>query len=245
MNLPATPSVTFSLDRLIHVSEGESVHPHASLAYKIVVGLDAPISLEFAGQRQYVQAVLIPPGVEHGIRALGLSVGAFLRAGLATTPFAMRLQEPRILEARDASWLRDLAAERLLAADFSSHASFVDTAFRQLHGDGAAERLDRRVANALESLRATPDLPLARLSGRAGLSGERLRHLVAEQTGYALRSHRLWARTLRGVQGLLAGQSAAAAAASAGFSDQAHFSRSFRRAFGRSPSSVRGQVLLG
>jgi len=72
-----------------------------------------------------------------------------------------------------------------------------------------------------------------------GLSASRLRHLFVEQTGLPFKTYLLWLRLTRAVEVVASGASLTEAAHEAGFSDSAHFSRTFRRMFGVPPAALR------
>lgn len=98
--------------------------------------------------------------------------------------------------------------------------------------------LDPRISRAIagfaeDALEVTPAAEAAR---RIGLSSSRFQHLFAEEIGVPFRRFRIWQR-LRGAIGeVVAGNTFTAAAHAAGFSDQAHFAREFRRTFGATAS---------
>ena len=64
------------------------------------------------------------------------------------------------------------------------------------------------------------------------LSPTRFSHWFREQTGVPLRSYKKWLKLRDGIDLVFAGQSLIDASLAAGFTDQAHFSRSFSQAFG-------------
>jgi AraC-like DNA-binding protein len=70
------------------------------------------------------------------------------------------------------------------------------------------------------------------------LSTSRFSHLFKEQVGLPLRRYILWCRIRKALEALLNGQNFTKSAHAAGFSDSAHFSRTFSEMFGVSPSSV-------
>jgi AraC-like DNA-binding protein len=76
------------------------------------------------------------------------------------------------------------------------------------------------------------------LASAAGLSASRFSHWFREQTGMPVRSYRKWLRLVRGIEQVLAGDRLTDAAHDAGFSDQAHFTRTFVEMFGISPSNA-------
>jgi AraC family transcriptional regulator len=100
-----------------------------------------------------------------------------------------------------------------------------------------APRRDARVLAVVESLRGSPDTPLAALAREVGLSPDRLRHLFREQAGIPLRRYRRWARLLSAIEALRDTGTVTAAASASGFADSAHLSRTFRESFTFSPST--------
>jgi AraC-like DNA-binding protein len=94
---------------------------------------------------------------------------------------------------------------------------------------------DRRIARVLEWLgrEATESgVTATEAAGVACLSESRFSHLFVREVGLPFRTFLLWRRLMRAVEGMAAGRSLTAAAHEAGFSDSAHFSRTFRRMFG-------------
>ncbi len=103
---------------------------------------------------------------------------------------------------------------------------------------GAAPLLDARVAHAARAtVRPGPGASLDAIAAEVGLSPSRLRALVRESVGIPLARLRQWGR-LRGAIAELPGASVAAAAATAGFADQAHLTRTSRTLLGRTPASL-------
>jgi AraC-like DNA-binding protein len=108
------------------------------------------------------------------------------------------------------------------------------------------EPLDMRVVQALHQLREEPAArrSLRDLAKSVGLSPSRLRHLFAEELGMSYRGYVRWLRIYQALLALGEGDSPTGAAHRAGFSDAAHFARSFRRVFGLAPSQISGAVSL-
>jgi AraC-like DNA-binding protein len=109
-----------------------------------------------------------------------------------------------------------------------------------------SEDLDTRVAHAVKILREHPVTrrSLGELAKAVGLSQSRMRHLFSEELGMSFRGYVLWLRIYDALSALGNGASLTDAALSAGFSDAAHFSRTFRRVFGLAPSQLSGAVSL-
>jgi AraC-like DNA-binding protein len=98
------------------------------------------------------------------------------------------------------------------------------------------------VSLALKHLRETlgisDDFSLKALAGISGLSQSRFMHVFTESTGVPLRPYVLWLRLQRACCDLMAGASVTVAAHSAGFSDAAHLTRTFRRMLGMTPTDL-------
>lgn len=113
---------------------------------------------------------------------------------------------------------------------------------------GARPALDRRIARVLELLGGHPETPapLAATAARVGLSPGRLTHLFHEEMGVSLKRYRLWRRLRRAFERMAAAPSMTAVAHEIGFADAAHFSRTFRRMMGVSPSQLaRHSTIIG
>lgn len=92
------------------------------------------------------------------------------------------------------------------------------------------------VAHIQETL---PGLPrLAGAAAAAGLSASRLSHVFSAQAGLPFRRFVLWSRLYRVVAEIADGSSLSDAAATAGFSDAAHLSRTFKAHIGLPPSAL-------
>ena len=65
------------------------------------------------------------------------------------------------------------------------------------------------------------------ITGSGCLKASRLRHMFVEQTGLAWKTYLLWLRLIRALEVYSSGSSLTKAVHTAGFSDSAHFSRTF------------------
>lgn len=110
----------------------------------------------------------------------------------------------------------------------------------RLAGLAQAAPPDPRVRKIMSYAAARLDnaITLGAAAKTAGLSPSRARHLFVEQTGLPFRKYLLWLRITRAVALFAGGASLTQAAHEAGFSDSAHFSRTFRRMFGISAAML-------
>lgn len=109
---------------------------------------------------------------------------------------------------------------------------------RALSLDEPVAPVELRVSRVLACLEAKLDSTRGELSAAVGLSESRLRHLVREELGVPLVRLRWWFQMKRAAAVLCAGGDLSRAAHHAGFSDSAHFTRTFRRMFGFAPSQL-------
>jgi AraC family transcriptional regulator len=93
--------------------------------------------------------------------------------------------------------------------------------------------IDPRIGRVLDWLsEAEGEVTVGRAAAIACLSESRFSHLFVEETGLPFRTYVLWRRLMRAVERKASGQTLTEAAHHAGFSDSAHFSRTFHRMFG-------------
>ena len=106
--------------------------------------------------------------------------------------------------------------------------------------------LDSRIAQAVRLLRENRDArrSLLDLAREVGLSPRRFRHLFRREIGMSAQSYVVWLRINEACADLARGASLSDAAYEAGFSDAAHFTRTFRRTFGLAPSQVANRLVL-
>lgn len=102
-----------------------------------------------------------------------------------------------------------------------------------------AGAVDRRVLSAIAFLdRVSSRNPSARAAAHAGLSPAQLRALCRAQFGIPFAKLVLWHKVRGAFQAMAAGSNLAAAAAAAGFADQAHLSRTMTEVIGLTPGQA-------
>ncbi|MBP2402624.1 Arabinose operon regulatory protein [Streptomyces netropsis] len=210
------------------------VAPHRLPAWKAVLPIGGHAELHRPG-RPVVTApgLIVPPQLVHSCAATSPYAALFIDAWLLPSrPEPVRLDAGvvrRLLAALGTTGSDGPGTDADLAAGY--------TELRALAGDPVP--LDPRVAHAIHLCTSRdPDLPIASLADEVGLSAPRLRALVRRDVGIALVRLRQWGRLSTAVAGLPE-STAALAAATAGFADQAHFTRTARDFTGRTPASLR------
>jgi AraC-like DNA-binding protein len=235
------PRLVIHRHAVVHWGHDERITEHASPAWKVLIGVDADVDVASAQGHARARCILVAPHVRHSVRSPGWTATFLSEPGTRGVP--LRANGPRIrpIDGRLGERLSSAAHAQTesLSHDALAHAEV----FREL-GLMGPTRFDRRVGHVLSAVAAAPDVDLGPLLARHRISASRLRHIVAEQTGLALRTHRLWRRTMMAVEAIVSGAGIGAAAATAGFADHAHFTRAFVRFVGRVPSSMHGRTAV-
>ncbi|WP_433346366.1 helix-turn-helix domain-containing protein [Microtetraspora malaysiensis] len=204
---------------------------HRLPAWKVVLPIGGHAELLRPGQPMVTAAgLIVPPQLAHACATTSPYIALFVDSWLLPpTPGPIRL---------DAAEVRRLVAA-LGAADEGGPGTAADLAAGYLELRSLTQApppLDPRVAHAVRlSGRPGPDITF--IAAEVGLSAPRLRALVRQSVGIPLTRLRQWAR-LRAAIAELPGSTAAMAAATAGFADQAHLARTARGLVGRTPASL-------
>ncbi len=208
---------------------------HGQPAWKLAVAVDGELLLRVPGAAAPPAAgVLVPPDVPHALAA----TGAY--RCLLVEPWADpqgAVGGPVLLDRRLAGRLAtELSVEPSADGDLPALAGHVAGLLRAELALPGGPPVSARVREA--AAQAGTAESLAELAARVGLSGTRLRELVRAELGVRLTRLRLWHRL--GSSATAAGGGLAQRAADAGFSDQAHLSRTARRLVGRTAAELVG-----
>jgi AraC-like DNA-binding protein len=221
--------------------------PHAHHAVQVTLALDGDFEFESGAHSVSGDVVAVAPDALHAFNARGLFAHVYIepecRAGRAAANALFAGQEP-LARVTDIA-LGDLATQ--LAAAFNrqqrddQELTYLGrSAIERIAGANSAAEPDVRVSKILEWVQTRLDYPvsLADAAHLAGLSKARVRHLFVEQTGLPFKTYLLWLRLTKGLEAFAGGASLTDAALAAGFSDSAHFSRTFRRMFGTAAAAL-------
>ena len=219
-----------------------NVELHAHHAVQITLCLDGAFELKAGAARLSGPAAIVAADIPHEFWGHG------------TVAFLFVEPESALGRSIAGQWLGD----RPLTNIESPSASECIAALRDasLHDDG----LERTVRDFLTALTGTeaPQPPHARVAAmidfaahnldgpvsidsaasHVALSPSRASHLFVDHSGLPFKSYVLWLRLRKAVEAYSGGANLTDAAHASGFSDSAHLSRTFKRMFGITASSL-------
>lgn len=124
----------------------------------------------------------------------------------------------------------------------------VDSAYQRVdelltNNAPSEHKVDGRIVKALSLIQrdVQDNLPTESFARDIGISYPRLVQLFREQVGAPIRRYRLWHRLFVATREIARTQNLSAGAHAAGFSDTAHFNRTFRRMLGMTPTDLLSQ----
>ncbi len=211
--------------------------PHKHHAAQLCLGLDGPLEILVDDRWHQSRFALIPANVPHQLASCNVNVVVALIDGSGPQGRLIAKNGPYFAGA-------GVAGFKALPHSIETARVFVDDIFSRLLSDltlpEKPEVRDLRVIQSLEFIDQEIERPIAasELAARAGLSEGRFLHLFSQTTGLPMRRYMLWRRIIRTVDAINSGADLTTAAHLAGFSDSAHFSRTFRQTFGLSPSTI-------
>lgn len=229
------------------------MHRHRTL--EIALSLDTPFAFRTDTiPWRVAHSVAIAPGALHefrddgGMRASVLLVAEkrwnpLRKEGLFAKGHAASLDEFDLTEFRD--FFRGLFAHETDCSEVFEKCERLVETIAGIRGYRGA--VDERLLETLELIEQNLSgrIHSRELARNAYLSEGRYLHLFAEQLGISFRQYVMHQRLLRATRSMLTGASATRAAIDAGFSDSAHFTRTFIQLAGMRPSqlkSFRGRV---
>ncbi len=210
-----------------YISDNQT-HRHNAAQLCIAEG---DLTLKTAYKERKATSALIPPKLEHCL--IGGNVKQMI-----------------ILIDGDLCWSEKISRDKISYDLLPKTPAFQDWTFDEIKvlvneilsslGLNSSKEKDQRIIEAIALIKETggQKIKAAQLAKRVGLSESRFLHLFSENLGLTLRSYVKWQRFIFTIKQIQAGKDLTSAAQSAGFSDSAHFSRSFKENFGFKPSSV-------
>jgi len=231
-----------------------NISEHQHPIYQLVVGVNKPFQMKDAqGEWLDIKAVLIPPNVTHECNAEGelifsISVDSETLIAENFSLPELHLGEPYLLSDElllklDCQKVRKLIESECFD-DLKLHVlSFLKCEFQ---GNNAQPLIDDRIVKVKDYIQSNIN---SRLSSKelmkvANLSESRLLHLFKAQIGIPVRNYILWHRTRIAFNAINKGENLTQSAYIAGFSDQAHLTRTFIKAIGVPPSLAKNSKFV-
>jgi AraC-like DNA-binding protein len=216
------------------------MHSHHAIQLTLAIGGEVRVRTSPRGQWRSAAGVLVDTDLPHAIDCRGGEVvfvfvdpesalGLYLQGILGSQLKVLSEQEAK-------DWYTSIHLASANEPDNFQTRLRLSNSFI-----GNPKRLHPGVERVLRYLRqAGPngDVTLDTLSDVAELSRTRLVHVFTQSVGVPIRPYILWLRVQRAAVALGKGTSVTMAAQEAGFSDSAHLTRTFRRMFGTTPSSL-------
>jgi AraC-like DNA-binding protein len=212
------------------------MHSHHAFQLTLAAGGTANIRTEDGLHEGPV--VLVAPDLPHAIEPEGRiallfvepesRAGAGLWAALDGRPAASLPPMPQVVTELGRLWENPIPADEEVAG-------IGRRLLERLLGPQEPEvGIEPRIQRVLDWVESAGDsgITAAKAASVACLSESRFSHLFVEETGLPFRTFVLWRRLMQAVGRAAAGESLTSAAHQAGFSDSAHFSRTFHRMFG-------------
>ena len=219
---------------------------HQHYAVQVSVGLNAQLRITAVDLKQYRDDILlIQSNVEHQLESPGnhllLLFDPFSKLGHALSywselPIA-QINHPAFNAIASTALLYQVGK---VSASFLT--SFIIHELEQLQCTCSYEKhlKDNRIVKALEYIQAHADrtIPLEEIAGEIHLSESRFIHLFKQETGMTYRRAQLWSRICQSIP-FLRQHSITQTAHQFGFTDSAHYTRTFKENFGFSPKVVK------
>lgn len=224
---------TFFAGRLTY----NAPHQHGAPVY--LAGLYGSFRIRMGGEAWTTcRTALVPAGMLHELDCGGDPLAVLYREpdGSGRGAFASLMQGTREVDGALVGAggtfrpLRELYQRR----DAGRWVGAALTDFSAFAAHRADRVPDRRIAEVVARLGERQDAGMSagRLADAVGLSPSRLQHLFTAEVGVPFRRYRAWIRMRRAIAAVAAGESFTGAAYAAGFADQAHFARDFRKTYG-------------
>lgn len=218
---------------------------HAHHAIQIVMSLGGTFQLWLSDATLTGDLVAVAPDASHRFTAQGAYAILFVEpessAGRTITRKLLGEATLRAVPPRHAATLEDLLVDLKSRPCGEPLVALGKVMIERLAGDSHQDPVDERIRDVVAWVagRQEESIALTDAAMIARLSPSRLSHLFVEQTGLSFKTYLLWVRLTRALQLMSAGSNLTQAAHGAGFSDSAHFSRTFRRMFGVAPANLK------
>lgn len=223
---------------------------HSHYAATLAISLEKNITIETDLGKEEYRVALVGPNTHHRTVSPGVEMVALLI-------------DPETYEFGSIS--RTISSGEVKRLDIKNFLPLIDSLWSLYYGDLSDEEatklqldllrtvypfdtletiVDPRIQKIAKKIRmeVPSSIRMKEIGKDFSISEDRLIRLFKENLGIPLRRYLLWVRILRAVKEIKEGNNLTEAAHAAGFSDSAHFSRTFKENFGFIPSLFFGHL---
>ncbi len=229
-------SLAIGANRALYIGELPATGWHRHASPVLLIGLSGRFAVHLRGGAvNSCHSALIDAGIDHVFDPCGERVALMYLEPDA--PEARRLRG-HFRENGPVIW--DPAVRPVSRSSFANYLRSFDLPSLLCHPCPAPAFLDPRVEHSLRYLRMSRGGPPGRQDAASAvqLSASRFNHLFRRETGVSFRSYRIWSQVRGAMFGLGPRINLTEAALHGDFADSSHFSRTFRKTFGMTPSTV-------
>ena len=247
MNNFVSTRLYFGTGRGLLIGDIPYTQEHSHHAMELFIGLKEEINLVSQGQQYASRVIILNSDIPHKLEASSherIVIIVDPESKTAQNLFHQYLQAEPIFcfDNKQSDYLLT-QIESYLDDDINAHQAenFCDQIINSfITHDDNKKPIDSRIIKVIEYLKTveTKKISVQLISDQVGLSESHLMHIFKEQVGIPIRRYLLWLRLLDAFNNLFDGCSLTHAAHCSGFADSAHLSRTFRKMFGLSISSI-------
>jgi AraC-like DNA-binding protein len=231
-------------DFVVFYGYGLSGKQHANHAIKIILANDELVAIHERKQHK-ASGVMVRPDTAHKVRGCeNLTISAYIDPETEIGRGVSVLFKKGPIVTLTADTAADLF--NLFTRVIENHWSETEIQKILLHcffnsaSPPASHVLDKRIEQVIRQIKASSGqhIHFDRLLELCGLSESRLIHLFKKEVGIPIRKYILWQKTNHAIRSISSGATIKHSAGQAGFTDAAHFNRTFVSMFGIVPSSL-------
>lgn len=241
-------TIYFWNSRLLILEQNLSTLPHIHHYVEIIISIEGTFKILIEDKWIETDAILLDKDVSHQLTGSNREQVVLLLEPETVTAEALKnkflcessiFTLDKLIRSETKHALKDLFKHKAAPEEANRTLALL---INDILGIVPANKLfDPRVKQVLDELRSSPaKKDIRELSRLVHISESRLMHLFKEEVGIPIRQYILWARLMKAINAIVAGNSFTHAAHEVNFSDSAHLSRTFRRMFGLTLTEVFG-----
>lgn len=232
-------------ERILLGTDGIVTEPHSHYAVSILVSLRGSFHL-YTNTNSVIESegIIIPPNYYHRLDGTNSEMVIIQLDPKSEEYKCIEMnQSPKTIDKETRLKIKKIANPlfgETLTCD--SARSLYNQILSLLGSETVSKKYDKRIEMAIQRIKEKIPNPvtLLELSEISGISTDRFMHLFKDNMGIPLRQYLLWQRLHIAAKLLQGGENLTTASHAAGFSDQAHLSRTFKKMFGVKPSLFLG-----